>query len=114
MNGYINNIITNSYGLENGFISVDDGTSYYFDSRSLDGAKTMSEYNIDDQVEFDVQPPINGKKYGVAKNVVLTQSGSIEDVENSLDSNDIANSTVLMKLQTLQWLIRYPKKKAME
>lgn len=92
--GYINNIFTSSYGSECGFITVDDGTSYYLDSRSLDGAKTMAEYNIDDQVEFNALPPIKGKKYGVAKNVVLTQSGSTEDVENSLDSIDIANATV--------------------
>ncbi|MGD0153811.1 MAG: hypothetical protein ABSC17_08660 [Thermacetogeniaceae bacterium] len=54
----------------------------------------MGEYNIDNQVEFNVQPSINGNRNGRAKNVVLMQSQSTEEGENSFDSIDIVKVIV--------------------
>lgn len=95
MKGYISNIFTNNYGLY-GYITGEEDISYYFDSRFLDGTKTMIEYKYNDLVEFNPQPPTKGKKHGTAKNVVPLQGNSIKYVENSLDSiDDIVNATVI-------------------
>ena len=37
MTGYINNILTADSGYEYGYITGDDGNSYYFDERHLSG-----------------------------------------------------------------------------
>jgi hypothetical protein len=69
--GYINNILTDFYGREYGFITGEDGNSYSFDSRSLVGAHTMHDCSIDDEVEFTALPPYPDKKYGRAVSIIL-------------------------------------------
>ncbi len=70
MKGTIIRIIENDYGMEFGFIS-DGRSDYYFDNRYLLSG-SMSDFYVDDTVEFipDVNPTDNTKK--IAKNVVLT------------------------------------------
>lgn len=94
MKGYINNILTNNYGLY-GYITGEEGISYYFDSRYLDEEKNIIEFKCNDLVGFNSQPPIKGKKYGIAKNVTLLQKDSTEYVGNFLDSTDIINENVM-------------------
>lgn len=91
MKGYINNILKNNYGLY-GYITSEDGNSYYFDSRSLNDEKNMIKYKVNDLVEFNPTPPSKGKRYGMADSVISLQVAYDECAENSLDSVENANA----------------------
>lgn len=69
MKGTIIKIIENEYGQEYGFISA-FGDNYYFDNRYLlDG--TMSDFYVDDDVDFEPGVNPHNKSQIVAKNVRL-------------------------------------------
>lgn len=71
MKGHINNIFTNRNGNKYGYITGDDGNSYYFDSRFLLGTTLIENIKINDCVQFINVPPQYGKYNGTAKNVML-------------------------------------------
>lgn len=71
MTGYINSIRESNIGLEYGFIVGDDGNSYYFDGDSLAGNQTMTECDVNDEVEFIPAKKEAGRKNMPAKEVVL-------------------------------------------
>ena len=87
MTGYINNILENDSGYEYGYISGDDGNSYYFDERDLNGRIKMTDFDRLDEVEFEALPSNNGRKYRKAKNVILEKLKGIEGRKNEEKNN---------------------------
>ena len=87
MTGYINNILEGNYGEEYGFISGDDGETYYFNAKSLKGKQTMTECDRDDEVEFVPLEPSCGKKYGRAREVILIRNRQENPEENGTPRN---------------------------
>lgn len=73
MTGYINNILTGEAGYEYGYITGDDGKSYYFDERLLSRRIRMTDCDLRDEVEFEASEPKGGCKYGSAQKIILTK-----------------------------------------
>ncbi len=79
MTGYINNILTADSGYEYGYITGDDGNSYYFDERHLSGKVKMTDCDFRDEVEFEAGTAKDGCRYKSAQKVILVKLEKMED-----------------------------------
>lgn len=85
MTGYINNILESGNGLEYGFISGDDGVSYYFDETSLMANQKMTDCDVHDEVEFIPAQPKVGRKNMRARDIVLLKMRDSIEIEEKVD-----------------------------
>lgn len=113
MTGYISSIKENKNGIEYGFISGDDGNSYYFNSKSLKGKLTMTDCDKDDEVEFIPATSENPKSNGRAREVVLLKNMNDEtDIFSPRDIEKKQNS--IIKYFTPGFAVHLDKKYAYE
>ena len=90
MRGIISGVMTHPNGAQYGFVTGEDGKSYYFDERDLAGRRIMKDLKEKDEVEFKPSPPFGIHKRGIAMDIIVIQIDNSGSVSEERDNRALA------------------------